>query len=215
MVLNKRLFGFTLAEVLITLGIIGVVAAMTIPTLVNNYLKNQTITKLQKVYTTLYQAIKLSENDNGPTNTWTYGSIYSGNDTLTMFNTYFAPYMKYTNVALATQNTANDSVDVYLIDGIKLRFWYDSALHIFVFLDGGKNPIGGKNLFIYRIIPGITNGKSFLPYGAESSDGTRNFWTSDAAYGCKSTATNSVKPYCAGLIMYDNWQIRSDYPYFN
>ena len=33
---NKR-FAFTLAEVLITLGIIGVVAALTIPTLINNY----------------------------------------------------------------------------------------------------------------------------------------------------------------------------------
>lgn len=33
-------FGFTLAEVLITLGIIGIVAAMTIPTLLqNNYEK--------------------------------------------------------------------------------------------------------------------------------------------------------------------------------
>ena len=30
-------YGFTLAEVLITLGIIGVVAAITIPTLVSNY----------------------------------------------------------------------------------------------------------------------------------------------------------------------------------
>ena len=34
---NKRKFAFTLAEVLITLGIIGVVAALTIPTLINNY----------------------------------------------------------------------------------------------------------------------------------------------------------------------------------
>ena len=34
--MTKR-FGFTLAEVLITLGIIGVVAAMTIPTLITNY----------------------------------------------------------------------------------------------------------------------------------------------------------------------------------
>ena len=34
---NKRRFAFTLAEVLITLGIIGVVAALTIPTLINNY----------------------------------------------------------------------------------------------------------------------------------------------------------------------------------
>ena len=32
-----RFLGFTLAEVLITLGIIGIVAAMTIPTLVQNY----------------------------------------------------------------------------------------------------------------------------------------------------------------------------------
>lgn len=30
-------YGFTLAEVLITLGIIGVVAALTIPTLIQNY----------------------------------------------------------------------------------------------------------------------------------------------------------------------------------
>ena len=33
---NKRMSGFTLAEVLITLGIIGVVAAMTMPTLMNS-----------------------------------------------------------------------------------------------------------------------------------------------------------------------------------
>ena len=32
----KRLFGFTLAEVLITLVIIGVVAAITIPNLIQN-----------------------------------------------------------------------------------------------------------------------------------------------------------------------------------
>ena len=37
--MKKR--AFTLAEVLITLGIIGVVAAMTIPTLISNYQKKQ------------------------------------------------------------------------------------------------------------------------------------------------------------------------------
>ena len=37
MLLRKVKFGFTLAEVLITLGIIGVVAAMTIPTLMQKY----------------------------------------------------------------------------------------------------------------------------------------------------------------------------------
>jgi prepilin-type N-terminal cleavage/methylation domain-containing protein len=39
---------FTLAEVLITLAIIGVVAALTIPTVVRNYQKTQTVTQLKK-----------------------------------------------------------------------------------------------------------------------------------------------------------------------
>lgn len=42
----KKVFAFTLAEVLITLGIIGIVAAMTIPTLINNYQKKITVTRL-------------------------------------------------------------------------------------------------------------------------------------------------------------------------
>ena len=37
----KKRYGFTLAEVLITLGIIGVVAAMTIPTLMSNTGKSE------------------------------------------------------------------------------------------------------------------------------------------------------------------------------
>ena len=38
--------GFTLAEVLITLGIIGVVAALTLPSLITNYRKKQTVAQL-------------------------------------------------------------------------------------------------------------------------------------------------------------------------
>ena len=45
---KNRRAAFTLAEVLITLGIIGVVAALTIPTLIANYKKKQAISKLQK-----------------------------------------------------------------------------------------------------------------------------------------------------------------------
>lgn len=39
---------FTLAETLITIGIIGVVAAMTIPILIKNYKAQVTATKLKK-----------------------------------------------------------------------------------------------------------------------------------------------------------------------
>lgn len=57
--------GFTLAEVLITLAIIGVVAALTIPTLVNNYQKSQYIAALKKAYTQFNQAMGLLVNEAG------------------------------------------------------------------------------------------------------------------------------------------------------
>lgn len=61
----KRLIAFTLAEVLITLGIIGIVAAITIPTLMNSYQKQQYATSLKKVYTNVNQVLKQLAADNG------------------------------------------------------------------------------------------------------------------------------------------------------
>jgi prepilin-type N-terminal cleavage/methylation domain-containing protein len=61
----KKLFNpaFTLAEVLITLGIIGVVAAMTIPTLMAKINERQTVVKVKKAYSTLSNAMRILEND--------------------------------------------------------------------------------------------------------------------------------------------------------
>ena len=53
--MTKR-FGFTLAEVLITLGIIGVVAAMTIPTLIANTNSAKFRSQFKKTLSTLNQA---------------------------------------------------------------------------------------------------------------------------------------------------------------
>lgn len=58
---------FTLAEVLITLGIIGVVAAMTLPTIINNSQKIILKNQFKKAYSTFFNAIKLSQSKNeGP-----------------------------------------------------------------------------------------------------------------------------------------------------
>ena len=54
---------FTLAEVLITLGIIGIVAAMTIPTLIANYQEKQTISKLQKANSILSNMTMMLHSD--------------------------------------------------------------------------------------------------------------------------------------------------------
>lgn len=45
---NKK-FGFTLSEVLITLGIIGIVAVLTIPAVMKNYRNRLYVAQLQKL----------------------------------------------------------------------------------------------------------------------------------------------------------------------
>ena len=57
--------GFTLAEVLITLGIIGVVAAMTLPVLIQKYNKIVWYTQFRKAASQLEQALKLYQIDRG------------------------------------------------------------------------------------------------------------------------------------------------------
>jgi len=52
---NKQSFGFTLAEVLITLGIIGIVAAITIPMIVDNYQHRVNVNKWRKAYSQFSQ----------------------------------------------------------------------------------------------------------------------------------------------------------------
>ncbi len=57
--------GFTLAEVLITLGIIGVVAALTLPSLIQNQQKHSLEVATKKFYSTLSQAVRKYMADEG------------------------------------------------------------------------------------------------------------------------------------------------------
>lgn len=61
---KKNLTAFTLAEILITLGIIGVVAAITIPTLISNYKKKQLETQIKTTYATIQQTLRFAEDEN-------------------------------------------------------------------------------------------------------------------------------------------------------
>ena len=56
---------FTLAEVLITLGIIGVVAALTMPSLMANYKKSVAKNQFKKTYSTLTNAFNQTVQDLG------------------------------------------------------------------------------------------------------------------------------------------------------
>ena len=61
---SRKCTAFTLAEVLITLGIIGVVAAMTMPTLINNINNKANINKLKREYSLFQQAFQQIAADN-------------------------------------------------------------------------------------------------------------------------------------------------------
>jgi prepilin-type N-terminal cleavage/methylation domain-containing protein len=55
--------GFTLAEVLITLGIVGIVAVLTVPGVMKNYANRMYVAQLQKVYSQVSEAAQSIMND--------------------------------------------------------------------------------------------------------------------------------------------------------
>lgn len=78
--LNYRgLRAFTLAEVLITLGTIGVVAALTLPTLIANYREKVLITAAKKSYSTVTNAVNMWNSQNGIVGNYEYFWTYHDN----------------------------------------------------------------------------------------------------------------------------------------
>ena len=86
---------FTLAEVLITLGIIGVVAALTIPTLIQDSQSRATVTGLKKAYATLQNAFDRAVDENGTPDTWDLVGNQSATGATNMLNA-LAPFLNIT-----------------------------------------------------------------------------------------------------------------------
>ncbi len=66
----KNIFAFTLAETLIVMGIIGIVAALTLPNLNSSTGEKEKIAKLQKIYSDLQDAFGRAEAVYGPFSEW-------------------------------------------------------------------------------------------------------------------------------------------------
>ena len=205
---NRKQKAFTLAEVLITLGIIGVVASLTIPTLIKNYQKTQTVTQLKKVYSELSQAIKMAEVDNGNVSNWTFGTIaFSANEALNFTNTYLTPYLsiskncgkeidtctklpRYDLKGLANNiykvpNQAGNSKFILNSGALVWVDTYFTQTNIFVDINGDKKPnTFGKDTFVFAITP-IT--KKLIFWGERNS---RNTLLTETANGCNKTAEN-------------------------
>lgn len=221
MVVSSNKFkAFTLAEVLITLGIIGVIAALTIPALLANYQKTKTISQLKKVYTSLAQAVKTSEGDNGNNKDWDWGGGSSSLTERASFDTYWAPYLKILRYCSTVQDcgysvtnpwkfangvTNNTNpvsagrTSVLLSDGTFMFVRNNTEKVVYIDLNAGQGPnVSGKDFFIFE----LDTNKGFVPYRFSDSINTINnaciTWN-DAA--------------CAAKLMVDGWEMKSDYPW--
>lgn len=97
--------GFTLAEVLLTLVIIGVVAAISIPILYNTTEKREFISRAQKANSVVQQSLKSIQRFNG----------YAGGDYLYLLNgTTFANEFKKVVSHIHTCDNENDCKELYV-----------------------------------------------------------------------------------------------------
>ena len=217
---------FTLAEVLITLGVIGVVAALTIPTLMKNSEKQVTLAKLKKAISVISQAYKMSVDDLGePDDSFNLGGPE-------YFKQYWSPYLrvlKYCNTSGDCGYTSDvpwkypdgtsTGVAVIYNDYGRTVYTPDGFVYMVRVKAIGSNPVKsrlvvvdingsskpntyGKDVFFLE--RNETNG-TVQPLGYDKDDNYVNQNCTKSC--CQLTST------CAEKIRRAGWQIMNDYPW--
>lgn len=231
--MNIKNKAFTLAEVLITLGIIGVVAAITIPVVAAKVDHTQKISLLKKAHSAINQAVKLASDDYGDFESWD-----TSLSTMDYLSRYIAPYMKITlycttykkcNYTSSTPwsryNKANDYTGFNVFSRIPF-FSVDGILYS-ISLSGGStsadpnvqydsNYIGKNSIFIdvngssppnrfgNDVFLLVRNSDgSVMPLGYNFSDDVIN----------KDCRKESKCLYCAEKLRRNGWKSTSDYPW--
>ena len=217
-----KFFAFTLAEVLITLGVIGVVAALTIPSLIAKHQKKVYVTQLQKAYNTVTNAFKLMQAESGSDNLLDSDFITaldvesSSNEAevTRLAKKYFniAQDVKYISRSSAPEyrylfygnGTATVQPYGYLLktaDGADIYF-YSVSSSGYVYLDidvnGNKrapNTVGRDYFSIY-----------FSPQGKQSTSWASGYSTIISICGSGSTHPGEPSA-CAERIMMEGWEM--------
>ena len=187
-----------MAEVLITLGVIGIVAAMTIPTVMNRYQQKVTETRLMKFYSVMNNAIALSEIDNGYKTTWNFknefcSTGYEEKCITYNFDKFYKPYLKILSYEFVEHFAGDVDVNtgepvnaliVYMPDGSAAAFkWLAKDLSFYPVATNSKkvNAIQNKDFFFFGFYPNGTTSpatnkyykdKGIMPYIQNGWDGT-------------------------------------------
>lgn len=152
-------FAFTLAEVLITLGIIGVVAALTIPSLIGKYKNQVYVTSLKKFYSEFSQALQQTKADTGCEDNECMGFSGTLNDEWVSWGKNWTS--KYFQVADFCYGTNKCAYEIKYINGQSAETGFPSNSFSFITADG----------FIVKIAPSAGNGWKSVSVDINGSKG--------------------------------------------
>ena len=206
---------FTLAEVLITLGIIGVVAAMTMPSLMQNYKRQQATARIKKFVSVINQALISAENDLGPREDWVIEGDASteGNSdyAYNFLNTYIKPYIKSDDIEKRRLFGMNMAT-LRFVDGSQMSVKVGACYDIFYDINGEKGPNEkGRDIFVFILCK--NGGCNF------NSNQVRGYYCAPTGYpfptheqlidNCKDRNRGS---YCTILLEQNGYEFPKDYP---
>ena len=190
-------FGFTLAEILITLSIVGVVAAMTIPSLTANMTNRKIGPTLAKSVSTYEQAAEAMLADKGVsaiTDAYTSASSYAGG---------LSSYIKGSRSNSTITTKGEISYTISFDNSITMSPANPSTNKIgSVTIDiNSSTPVDGENRFYFAMF----DDGSLRPKGSKNWDesGSAVLWSSK----CPNNSTPSDYTYCAGSIFENNLQV--------
>lgn len=222
-----KLRAFTLAEVLITLGVLGIISAITLPTIITNYQKKRVETQLFGFYSKINQAIRLSSVDNGDIEGWITQRNYSYEEHIDFLNQYIFPYMKYLGYEKCYTTSGQLGVCISLIDGGLMWFSVDNnggdIVYVVDYNEGiaafrSNTELKNKPHKVFQFqfakkrymssedIKSTTFVEPYILDWDGSKDGLRR-----GTWACVKGCTNCG--YCAKLIQLNSWKIPGDYPW--
>lgn len=202
---------FTLAEVLITLGIIGVVAAMTMPSLIQNYKRQQATARIKKFVSVINQALISAENDLGAREDWVIGEMDNSDSAYNFLNTYIKPYIKSADVEKRTLFGRNMAT-LRFVDGSQMSVKIGACYDIWYDINGEKGPNEkGRDIFVFILCKnGGCNFNSNQVRGMYCQPNGEPFPTHEQLIdNCKDRNRGS---YCTILLEQNGYEFPKDYP---
>ena len=225
---SEKKIAFTLAEVLITLGVIGVVAAITMPTLIQNYKKKTWVEGLRVNISTIENGFKKLLADEGvdkltDTSLWNTipgGGCVIGRDCGDSFDNKLREYFKYEKFPAQTLPVK------YLINNYSSSYYWGLSLpnNSSYYITFYKNYSGGtypcfdapeNNVaIIYMDVNGIKKPNQFgrdvffmflTDNGRIILAGNNESWKCWA--GCDTSYDNQVGIGCSGRIAEEGWKM--------